>query len=120
RKYRFCCNCPCISSFVCNSCFAILVASLFDSPQEKGGPKECDHRPGKKNHEIANIELQTCAVHVHQSKGAAKMCKRKQLGDVTNGLRQLFERRKRSRQDEDWQQKENRKLNRLGLRARES
>src|SRR5262249_24206700 len=93
--FRF--NCACISSFVCNSCFVILAASLLDSPQEKSGPKECDHRPSQKNHEIANIKLQTRAVHVHQSKSATKMCKRKQLRDVTNSLRQLFEWRKRPR-----------------------
>src|SRR5215472_3586026 len=70
--FRF--SCMCISSFVCNSRFVILVASLLDSLQEKSGPKECDHCPSQKNHQIVNIKLQTGAIHVHQSKSPTKMC----------------------------------------------
>src|SRR5215470_4264559 len=83
--------------FVCNSSFIILLASLLNSLQKKRGTQECDHCAGKKNREIVKIKLQTCAVHVHQSKSAAEMCKGKQFGDVTNALRQLFEWRERSR-----------------------
>src|SRR5215831_8502165 len=91
KKYRFRFSSTRISPPVYTSCFVILLASLLNSPQKKRGAQECDYRTGKKNHEIVNIKLQTHAVHVHQSKSAAKMCQRKQLGDVTNGLRQLFE-----------------------------
>src|SRR5215510_4591788 len=92
KKDPFCFNCPCISSFVCNSSFIILLASLLNSPQKKRGAKECDHGPSQKNHKIVNIKLETGAIHVHQPKGAAKMCKRKKLGNVANCLGQLFER----------------------------
>ena len=68
------------------SCFVILTASLLNSPQKKSGAQKCDHRPSQKNHEIVNIKLRTRAIHVHQPKSAAKMCKRKQLGNVANRL----------------------------------
>ena len=60
--------------------------SLLNSPQKKRGAQKCDHRPSQKNHEIVNIKLRTRAIHVHQPKSAAKMCKRKQLGNVANRL----------------------------------
>src|SRR4029077_15165395 len=74
---------------------SIPTVSLLNPPQEKSGPKECDPRPSQKNHEIVNIELRTRAIHVHQPKSAAKMCERKQLGNVANRLGELFEWRER-------------------------
>src|SRR5215470_12579822 len=61
-SFRF--ICASILSFVCNSCFVILVASLFNSSQKKRSAQECDYRPGKENREVVNIKLQTSAVHV--------------------------------------------------------
>src|SRR5436190_8696706 len=87
RKNRFRFSCSRISSFVCNSCLVILSTSLLNSPQEKSGTQKRDHRPSQKNHQIVNIKLRTRAIHVHQSKSAAKMCKWKQLGNVANRLR---------------------------------
>src|ERR1700730_6478187 len=82
-----------ISSFPRISRFALrhFPGLLLNSPQEKSGAEECDHRPSQKNHEIVNIKLRTCAIHIHQPKSTAKMCKWKQLGDVANRLAQLFE-----------------------------
>src|SRR5262249_32864750 len=37
---------PVHSSFVCDSSFIILLASLLNSPQKKRGAQECDHRAG--------------------------------------------------------------------------
>ena len=74
-----------------HSCF-VIRASSFSWPhcsirlKRKAAPEKCDHRPSQKNHEIVDIKLQTSAIHVHQPKSAAKMCKRKQLGNVTNRL----------------------------------
>src|SRR5437764_15333030 len=59
-----------------DSCLIIPSASLLNSPQEKSGTQKRDHHPSQKNHEIIYIKLQTRAVHVHQSKSTAKMCKR--------------------------------------------
>ena len=84
KKHRFRFNCPRISSFL----FVLRhsTVSLLNSPQEKSGAQKCDHRPSQKNHEIVNIKLRTRAIHVHQPKSTAKMCKWKQLGNVANRL----------------------------------
>src|SRR5262249_17737234 len=72
-------------------CFVSLLDSLLNSPQAKCGTEKCNPRPSQQNDEIVKIKMQIRAVHVHQSKSAAKMCQRKQFGYVTDGLRQLFE-----------------------------
>ena len=72
-------------------------AKLLLNPfQEKNRAAKGDQRPHEKDHEVADIKLRARAIHVHEPKGAAKMCKRENFGNVADGFGQLIEWRERA------------------------
>jgi hypothetical protein len=90
---------------------------LFNSFQEEGCAYKSDQDAETKRDQIDREVGKAGAIEIHEAKSATEMCQRKELGEIANGARQLVERGKSAGQNKNGKEKENRKLNGLGLCA---